>query len=127
MPVVVSFKSYLMVCIIKDFCDIPSLWPFVSKGRPNFAVCCKICMWKHFFFYFLSVIAKWKIIGGSSIKYGFHFLLFFTRWYRNLVFSVKHEPEGGKLKFEWMVGIEVLVGFLLVGLRYISIEGRSFA
>jgi hypothetical protein len=45
----------------------------------------------------------------------------------NLVFSVKHEPVGGKLKFEWMAGIEVLVAFLLVGLRYISIEGRSFA
>jgi len=34
------------------------------------------------------------------------------------VFSVKHEPVGG---------FEVLVSFLLVGLRYISIEGRSFA
>jgi hypothetical protein len=43
------------------------------------------------------------------------------------VFSMKHVPVGGKLKFEWMVGIEVLVAFLLVGLRYISMEGRSFA
>jgi hypothetical protein len=52
---------------------------------------------------------------------------FFNQLYRNLVFSMKHVPVGGKLKFEWMVGIEVLVVFLLVGLRYISIEGRSFA
>jgi len=40
---------------------------------------------------------------------------------------MKHVPVGGKPKFEWTVGIEVLVAFLLVGLRYISIEGRSFA
>jgi hypothetical protein len=35
---VVIFKSYLMVCIIKEFGDFPSLWPFVSKWGPNFAV-----------------------------------------------------------------------------------------
>ena len=54
MPVdgVVSFKSYLLVCIIKEFGVFPSLWPFLSKGGPDFAVCCKICMWKHFFILF---------------------------------------------------------------------------
>ena len=28
----VIFKSYLMVCIIKEFGDFPFLWSFVSKG-----------------------------------------------------------------------------------------------
>jgi hypothetical protein len=45
---VVSFKSYYrLVFIIKEFGDFSYMWPFVSKGDLNFAVCvifCKICM-----------------------------------------------------------------------------------
>jgi hypothetical protein len=52
------------------------------------------------------LIVEWKITGGSSIKYGFNFVVLFIRWRTKLVFSVQHEPVGGKFMFDWMVGIE---------------------